>query len=82
LCDGEKVRKKTTSKVQVQKVKGVKKGATSAPVKAKSTTKKKKKKGTPTSTTTKSSLAKNTSEVQETTLPLIDGVIKIFKCHR
>jgi len=71
LSDGQKVRKKSTAKVQVQKVSGGKKGATSAPVKAKATTKKKKKKGT-----TKSSLSKSNNEVQDSTV--IDGEYKSF----
>jgi len=64
--DGQKVRKKSTAKVQVQKASGRKKGTTSAPIKAKATTKKKKKK-----VTTKNSLQKSNNDVQE--LPLIDG---------
>jgi len=66
LTDGQKVRKKSTAKVQVQKVSGGKKGTTSAPIKAKATTKKKKKK-----VTTKKTLKKSNNDVQES--PLIDG---------
>jgi len=56
LSDGQKVRKKSTAKVQVQKVSGGKKGTTVASFKEKVTTKKKKKQ--------KSSLAKM-NELQE-----------------
>jgi len=67
LCDGEKVRKKSTAKVQVKKVSGGKKGTTVAFLKSKGTTKKKKKKTTP-----KSSLT-TTNKVQEMPMTVIEG---------
>jgi len=64
--DEEKVRKKSTAKVQVKNVSGGKKGTTVAPLKAKGITKNKKKK-----TTSKSSLP-TTNEVQEMPMTVIE----------